>query len=173
MTHAEFSYPMDVTLGFTQAFDNYTSEAGGLMSRRTTHHGGDIRNGAGNAADETMSSGNWSLLVVDSQRVRRVTFPAQYVHLFWGMQAQFRDPLNGVNETTTFGHAKLHGVKGSGMVTTVAGQAHEGAKDGHGSEAEFNKPEGIAMDASGRMFVVDSGNCRLRRLTYASQVRWQ
>ena len=141
------------------------------LDRATTIHGGNAHGGStysgANAAGS--SGGNWSILVVDAQRIRRVTFPAAYAQIFWGKQARFRE--EAINHTTTFGHSNLHGIRSCGMVRTVAGQAIEGDKDGQGSEASFHSPEGIAVDASGRAFVVDAGSCRVRRLTYANQVR--
>jgi hypothetical protein len=128
------------------------------LDRATPLHGGNA------------PGGNWSVLVVDSQRVRRVTFPAAYAQIFWGKQARFRAAATNATTATTFGHSSLHGVTSSGTVHTVAGQAFEGAKDGEGSEAAFNDPAGVAVDASGRVFVADAGTCRVRRLTYANQV---
>jgi hypothetical protein len=153
LTYAEFNYPADVTIGYSQYNDSYNDE-----TRKTTTHGG------------ALGGGNWSILVVDSHRVRRITFPSDYIHVFWGRQAKFRD-VTAYNLTTTYGHSNLNGIKSSGMVTTIAGQRTEGTKDGTGSEAEFSSPEGIAMDASGHIFTVDSGTCRLRRITYANQVK--
>jgi hypothetical protein len=155
LTYAEFNYPADITVGYSQYNDTLTD-----VERQSTVHGG--------------IGGNWSVLVVDSHRVRRITFPAAYLQIFWGKQASFRDTsLSDIsNLTTTFGHSNLNGVHSSGMVTTVAGQRAEGTKDGTGSEAEFSGPEGIAMDSTGHIFVVDSGTCRLRRITYANQVSY-
>ena len=48
--------------------------------------------------------------------------------------------------------------------TLVSGQA--GYSDGSGASARFNRPIGIALDASGRrLFVADQGNFRIRRIT--------
>lgn len=104
------------------------------LDRATTIHGGNAHGGStysgANAAGS--SGGNWSILVVDAQRIRRVTFPAAYAQIFWGKQARFRE--EAINHTTTFGHSNLHGIRSCGMVRTVAGQAIEGDKDGQGSD---------------------------------------
>jgi DNA-binding beta-propeller fold protein YncE len=51
-----------------------------------------------------------------------------------------------------------------GDVTTLAGQAPlSGAVDGSGSAARFNRPFGIAVDASGNVYVADTGNATIRR----------
>lgn len=55
---------------------------------------------------------------------------------------------------------------GSWIVTTIAGSGNTtGSADGTGSAALFNNPTGIAIDKSGDLYVVDSGNDTIRRLT--------
>jgi len=40
-----------------------------------------------------------------------------------------------------------------------------GLADGQGSDARFNAPAGIAVDNAGFLYVVDSGNARIRKVT--------
>jgi len=50
------------------------------------------------------------------------------------------------------------------VVSTVAGSG-TGSADGTGAAATFNQPEGIAFDAaSGRLYVADSGNNKIRQI---------
>lgn len=51
-----------------------------------------------------------------------------------------------------------------GVVTTLAGSS-QGYADGKGSEARFNQPQGIAMAADGSVFVADTENHRIRRIS--------
>lgn len=51
----------------------------------------------------------------------------------------------------------------SGSVTTLAGGA-EGQVDGQGAQAAFLRPEGLDVDANGVVYVVDSGNQRIRKI---------
>jgi hypothetical protein len=51
--------------------------------------------------------------------------------------------------------------------TTFAGKAQTGSADGAGSQALFRLPEGVAVDGSGNVFVADSGNGTIRRITPA------
>jgi sugar lactone lactonase YvrE len=54
----------------------------------------------------------------------------------------------------------------SGVVTTIAGTAGQaGAADGAGSLALFNNPLGVAVDGAGNVYVADSNNDTIRRIT--------
>jgi sugar lactone lactonase YvrE len=56
-------------------------------------------------------------------------------------------------------------------VTTVAGKAREaGSKDGVGAEARFSYPCGIAVDRAGVIFISDSANRLIRRMTASGVV---
>ncbi|HVW96409.1 MAG TPA: NHL repeat-containing protein [Mucilaginibacter sp.] len=60
----------------------------------------------------------------------------------------------------------------SGVVTTVttfAGSGTAGYLEGAGNMAMFNNPEGIAVDASGKLYVSDSFNSRIRSITTAGE----
>lgn len=59
----------------------------------------------------------------------------------------------------------------AGVVTTFAGMIGlSGANDGAGSAARFNAPEGIAIDASGTLYITDTGNYTVRKMTLAGVV---
>jgi sugar lactone lactonase YvrE len=54
----------------------------------------------------------------------------------------------------------------AGVVSTLAGTAGSvGAQDGTGSAARFNQPGGLAADAAGNLYVADTGNATIRRIT--------
>lgn len=55
----------------------------------------------------------------------------------------------------------------AGSVTTIAGQFINGSADGPGPSASFGLPRGIAVDQSGTLFVADTANHLIRRLTAA------
>jgi hypothetical protein len=62
-------------------------------------------------------------------------------------------------------------VMAGGVVTTLAGSPGiSGAVDGMGSHAKFNNPIGVAVDNEGNVYVADSGNYTIRKVTSAGVV---
>lgn len=58
-----------------------------------------------------------------------------------------------------------------GEVTTLAGLAGvSGTTDGVGSKARFNQPESVAVDSAGNVYVADSANHTIRKITSAGLV---
>lgn len=57
-----------------------------------------------------------------------------------------------------------------GVVATLAGSGTGGFAEGSGSSAMFNYPFGITVDTSGTLYVADSNNNRVRKVTAAGVV---
>ena len=60
---------------------------------------------------------------------------------------------------------EIRKVTSAGVVTTLAGYPFPGAADGSGSSAHFNHPSSVAVDVSGNVFVADTDNHTIRKIT--------
>ena len=56
-------------------------------------------------------------------------------------------------------------VSTSSTIVTLAGSLTAGCLDGDGSAAEFDAPDGVAVDASGNLYVADTNNHVVRKIT--------
>lgn len=87
-----------------------------------------------------------------------------------GMEARFREPISvavgsdGVVYVADSGNNAIRKITPDGKVTTLAGGV-KGYRDGTGADAMFNWPTGIAVDSNGNIFVCDSSNNKIRRVT--------
>ncbi|MBI4664679.1 MAG: PQQ-binding-like beta-propeller repeat protein [Verrucomicrobia bacterium] len=117
-----------------------------------------------------------------NQRIRRIA-PAGAVTTFAGSGgAGFKD---GPAASATFNHPDdlavdqsgnvfvadndnhaIRKISPVGVVTTVAGSGERGYRDGSGAEAQFFGPGGLGLDPSGHLIVADTGNHRLRKITF-------
>ena len=61
-------------------------------------------------------------------------------------------------------------ITSAGIVSTFAGQGVAGATNATGTAASFNSPTGIAVDGSGNLYVADTGNHLIRKITSAGVV---
>jgi sugar lactone lactonase YvrE len=91
--------------------------------------------------------------------------------------ARFNSPLgitvatDGTVFVADSGNHLIRAIAPDGGVTTLAGRAENwGSQDGAGDSARFNGPVGLALDAQGDLFVSDSNNHTIRKITRAGIV---
>ena len=88
-----------------------------------------------------------------------------------GTNAQFNEPIGvavdgagNVYVGDTFNDT-IRQVTPTGVVTTLAGQAdNPGSQDGTGTNAQFNEPNGVAVDSATNVYVADWGNHTIRKI---------
>ena len=69
--------------------------------------------------------------------------------------------------------AKNHSIRkitSDGQVTTFAGSGNPGDKDAKGTNAQFDLPFGVAVDAAGNVYVADRRNHKIRKITPDGEV---
>lgn len=60
---------------------------------------------------------------------------------------------------------RIQKITPAGVVSTLAGTGNIGSINGIGKLASFNGPTGVAVDGSGNVYVADSGNNLIRKIT--------
>ncbi len=94
-----------------------------------------------------------------------------------GTNALFFHPLGIAADSATnlyvadYGNDLIRKITPAHLVTTLAGSAGVfGSNNGTGSAAQFYEPEGVAVDAAGNVYVADTGNAAIRKITSAGVV---
>ncbi|MCC7326202.1 MAG: hypothetical protein IT521_05295 [Burkholderiales bacterium] len=69
------------------------------------------------------------------------------------------------------GNQTIRKIAVTGQDTVVAGApGFSGSADGNGAAARFNNPGSLSVDGSGRIYVADTGNHLVRRISAAGTV---
>ena len=144
-----------------------------------------FRNPSGIAAD---MAGNLFVTDQSNQTIRKITSAGVVTTLAGtagvqgsadgsGTAAQFSNPSGIAADTAgnlyvaDFSNAIIRKITAAGVVTTLAGTAGvTGSADGSGAAAQFNSPSGITIDTAGNLFVADTGNQTIRKITAAAGV---
>jgi len=86
------------------------------------------------------------------------------------MNAEFDSPF-GVSADAfgniyvgDFRNNRIRKITGS-TVVTFAGDGTDGFRDGPGVASQFTRPQGVAVDTLGNVYVADRGNHRIRKIT--------
>jgi sugar lactone lactonase YvrE len=136
----------------------------------------------------TDSAGNVYVADSDNHTIRKITAD-EVVSTLAGMAGE-KESIDGAGETARFNSpfgvatdsagdvyvtdAHNHTVRKitpAGVVSTLAGSAGvRGSVDGTGEAARFYDPSGVATDSAGNVYVADTGNCTIRKITAAGVV---
>ena len=85
--------------------------------------------------------------------------------------ARFKEPASmcvdsiGNLYVCDFGNHRIRKITPDGMVSTIAGSGVGGYANGQGTAAKFNCPRGICRDNKGNLYIGDSWNHRIRKIT--------
>jgi sugar lactone lactonase YvrE len=144
-TSAQFRYPNDVAVD--AAGTVYVADTWNHMIRRITTDGR-VDGWVGGSAELSGSSdGNGGLA--------RFNYPS-------GITV---DTAGNVYVSDRSNHT-IRKITSSGDVSTLAGSAGmPGSADGQGSAARFNYPMGLKADSAGNLYVADSNNNTIRKIT--------
>jgi sugar lactone lactonase YvrE len=65
------------------------------------------------------------------------------------------------------GNVRIRRITSGGVITTIAGSGASGysGDNGPATSAQFSSPSGVAVDAAGNIYVADTTNLRVRRVT--------
>ncbi len=143
-TTARFGYPTGIASDGLGNF--YVSEAGNGGTIRKITAAGVVSTLAGNATQVGSFDGTGS--------AARFNYPAS---LAVGAAGDIY--VADINNAT------VRRVTTAGVVTTFAGSPALGSVDGTGSTARFSEPRGVAVDQAGNVYVSDTGNNTIRKIT--------
>ena len=132
--------------------------------------------------------GNIYVVDVYNHQIRKIT-PSGVVTTFAGSESGLPGSQNGQGIAATFrypidiaidktgnlfvsdsGNHIIRKITPSGIVTTFAGSGIQKFEDGTGTNASFNIPYGLVFDSSENLYVVDSFNNRIRKITTSGVV---
>ncbi|HEU4887081.1 MAG TPA: hypothetical protein VFV49_04280, partial [Thermoanaerobaculia bacterium] len=135
------------------------------------------------------SSGNVYISDTSNNTIRRINAGSTTPNVFVGVTG-FSDEIDGDVSTARFATPggltsdssnnlyvadrnsnTIRKITPAGDVTTLAGTKYTlGSDDGTGSAARFNNPGDVAADAAGNIYVADTGNHTIRKITPAGVV---
>jgi len=139
-----------------------------------------FRNPWGVAVDNT---GNVYVADMSNNTIRKITADGR-VHTFagqagmsgntdgWGNSARFSNPFavavdsSGNVYVSDTANNVIRKITVGRVVTTLAGSPGNAEKiDGNGSDARFWSPQGLTVDSAGNIYVADTGNNAIRKIT--------
>ena len=194
-TNATFNFPQGIT--FDSVGNLYVGDTNNHRIRRITA-AGVVTTLAGSSLGSTDATGTnarfnypfgiafdsvGNLYVADAfnHRIRKIT-SAAVVTTIAGSTAGYSDggwftiPVgvgtdwDGTVYVADTNNHRIRKITPAGVVSTFAGSGTAGATNATGNGASFNLPQGVALDSAGNVYVADSTNRRIRRITSAGVV---
>ena len=116
--------------------------------------------------------GGANAYVTDVDELRKVTAGGVVTTLVHNISLPYGVAVNSTGTVyfTDWGTSSIQAVSPGGAVTTLAGGATTGSANGTGSAAQFNFPSGLAIDGAGNLYVADTLNSLIRKVTPAGVV---
>jgi len=150
-------------------------------------------NGSGTAAQFNQpsgitidSSGNFYVADAGNHKIRKITLSGDVSTLAGsgtegfadgqGTAAQFKYPFGvavdsgGTVYVADKGNHRIRKITPSGDVSTLTGSGYQRITDGQGTAAQFSSPSGIAVDSSGNVYVADTHNNKIHKITPTGRV---
>jgi hypothetical protein len=146
-----------------------------------------------NGAAIDQMRGNVLLADTGNQRVRVVTPDGTVTTLAGGVLGAVSSNADGIGSNAGFNRPadiavdysreqiqyiavdvdgnRIRSITPAGVVSTIAGGASVPYADGNGTQAGFNAPISIAIDASGTIYVGEYGNNRIRKILPVAGMR--
>jgi sugar lactone lactonase YvrE len=162
------------------AFTNFAGLPGAIGANNGTGSAARFNFPTGVVVD---SVGNVYVADTDNHTIRKIT-PARVVTTLAGSAGQ-SGSANGTGSAARFSNPigvavdragnvyvgdnlnhTIRKITPAGVVTTLAGSAGQtGSADGTGSAARFSYPNGVAVDSATNVYVADTGNFTIRKIT--------
>jgi sugar lactone lactonase YvrE len=186
-TAAQFNQPYSIVADASGNF--YVSDRMNNAIRKITSAGVVTTlagNGTGASVDGTGSAASFAeplgialtstgnLYVTDyaTQKIRKITMAGVVTTAITGYMAfgMVADASNVIYFTNYFQNRIYKFTEGSNTPVLVAGDLTPGTTDGTGAAARFGTPAGICVDASGNLYITETGNHLIRKITAAGVV---
>src|SRR6185295_10256995 len=132
------------------------------------------------------TSGNIFVADTSNNRIRKIDNDRKVTTLAGSGNAGFKDGIGGDSEfdgpigiaidkhgvviVADAYNDRIRRITEHAQVTTIAGSGSPGFSDGDPSTARFNTPSGVAIDDAGNIFVADTGNAAIRKITPQGEV---
>ncbi len=190
-TNARFNNPVDIAI---DTADNlYVTDAANNRIRKITPAG--VVSSFGTIASYNRpwgiaidASGSVYVSENSGQRIRKINAAGTVVTIFAGDPNGNSGTTNGTGIAARFslpagltfdsagnlyvadsGNHRIRKITPAGVVSTFAGSGY-GYADGTGTAARFNSPRGLTIDTADNLYVTDTNNSRIRKVTPSGEV---